>query len=106
MEERRSESPSATAGVPDPEREGVDGGYCRFFRAKRGGTARVSLALGGHPRHLAVPPVGLIQSSLGRPFGFQTPRRALWSARLFHLWDQAGMAMKVHAARAQLLKSL
>jgi DNA polymerase-3 subunit beta len=34
------------------------------------------------------------------------PRRALWPARLFHLWDQAGIAMKVTVERAQLLKSL
>src|SRR3954452_21776761 len=34
------------------------------------------------------------------------PRRPFWVARLFHLWDQAGIAMKVTADRAQLLKSL
>ena len=34
------------------------------------------------------------------------PRRAFWAARLFHLWDQAGIAMKVTVERAQLLKSL
>src|SRR5674476_1374408 len=34
------------------------------------------------------------------------PRRALWAARLFHLRDQAGIAMKVTVERAQLLKSL
>src|SRR6267142_1949611 len=34
------------------------------------------------------------------------PRRAFWAARLFHLWDQAGIAMKVTVERAQLVKSL
>src|SRR6202022_4509749 len=34
------------------------------------------------------------------------PRRAFRAARLFHLWDQAGIAMKVTVERAQLLKSL
>src|SRR5260370_1567244 len=34
------------------------------------------------------------------------PRRAFWAARLFHLRDQAGIAMKVTVERAQLLKSL
>src|SRR5467141_1151153 len=34
------------------------------------------------------------------------PRRAFWAARLLHLWDQAGIAMKVTVERAQLLKSL
>jgi len=34
------------------------------------------------------------------------PRRAFWAARLFHLWDQAGIAMKVTVERAHLLKSL
>jgi DNA polymerase-3 subunit beta len=39
-------------------------------------------------------------------FGFQTPRRALLAARLFHLRDRADIAMKVTVERAQLLKSL
>src|SRR5256714_9769804 len=34
------------------------------------------------------------------------PRRAFRAARLFHLRDQAGIAMKVAVERAQLLKSL
>src|SRR6266581_2801399 len=34
------------------------------------------------------------------------PRRAFSAARLFHLWDQAGITMKVTVERAQLLKSL
>src|SRR5260221_6231568 len=34
------------------------------------------------------------------------PRRAFRAARLFHLRDQAGIAMKVTVERAQLLKSL
>src|SRR5260370_3518137 len=34
------------------------------------------------------------------------PRRAFRAARLFHLWYQAGIAMKVTVERAQLLKSL
>jgi DNA polymerase III subunit beta len=34
------------------------------------------------------------------------PRRAFRAARLFHLGDQAGIAMKVTVERAQLLKSL
>src|SRR5260370_37928829 len=34
------------------------------------------------------------------------PRRAFRADRLFHLWDQAGIAMKVTVERAQLLKSL
>jgi len=41
-----------------------------------------------------------------RLFGFPLPRRAFWAARLFHLRDLAGIAMKVTVERAQLLKSL
>jgi DNA polymerase-3 subunit beta len=48
----------------------------------------------------------LIKSSFDPAFRVSNAAARLWAARLFHLRDQAGIAMKVTVERAQLLKSL
>jgi hypothetical protein len=55
------------------------------FLPKRGERTEACLALAGHPRHLGVPPKGLIKSSVDRAFRVQTPRCAFGPPRLFHL---------------------
>src|SRR6202165_4588245 len=73
---------------------------------KTWGTSPPFPCAGGPSAPPCGPPAGLIKSSFDPAFRVSNAAARLWAARLFHLRDQAGIAMKVTVERAQLLKSL